>query len=287
MWNIKRFTEKLHTDGCVMALGGFDGAHVGHKTLFARAKAYGLPVGVMTIAGGKGCPLFTVEERRNAFARLGLDFALELDFDEIREMTANDFARRLAKETSSVAFLCGEDFRFGYLAQGTPETLKVYTGLPVERVELVKVDGEKVSATKVKNLLSAGDTAGANALLGEPFFLLGNVEKDRGVGKSLGFPTANVRYPKGKFPLKTGVYETRVEMDGKAYSAVTNFGARPTFSDESVWTETHLIGFDGDLYGREIRVEFLRYLRPIEKFDGVEQLKEQLHFDVDRVKKGE
>ena len=269
-----------------MALGGFDGAHVGHKTLFARAKAYGLPVGVMTITGGKGCPLFTVQERRNVFARLGVDFALELCFDEIREMSAEDFARRLAKETSSVAFLCGEDFRFGYQAQGTFETLHAYTGLPVERVELVKVAGEKVSATKVKTLLSAGDTAGANALLGEPFFLLGTVEKDRGVGKSLGFPTANVRYPKEKFPLRKGVYETRAEVDGKTYPAVTNFGARPTFLDESVWTETHLIGFDGDLYGREIRVEFLRYLRPIRKFDGADDLKAQLRADVERARKG-
>lgn len=266
-----------------MLLGGFDGAHVGHKSLFVRAREYGLPVGVMTIFGGKGKPLFTARERRRAFRRLGVDFALELDFDEIRPLSAEAFGKRLAEETSPKAFLCGEDFRFGYLAQGTPETLQEDTRVRVEKIELVKVAGEKVSATKIKALLENGDAAGAESLLGEPFFLLGKVEKDRGVGKTIGFPTANIRYPEEKFPLKKGVYETRVEVDGRAYRAITNFGARPTFLDDSVWTETHLIGFDGDLYGRELRIEFKRYLRAIRKFDGAEDLKTQLEEDVRRV----
>jgi riboflavin kinase/FMN adenylyltransferase len=148
-------------------------------------------------------------------------------------------------------------------------------------------DGEKVGATMIKRLLLQGDLEKANAVLGENFFLLGEVFKDRGVGKTLGFPTANIRYPKEKFPLKQGVYQTRFWVDGKAYDGLTNYGARPTFDNEDVLTETYLDGFSGDLYGKKCKVEFIRFLRDVQKFDSVEGLKEQLNKDVRRVKTGD
>ncbi len=267
-----------------MLLGGFDGLHVGHRRLLSRAQASGLPVGVMTIVGGKEGALFTPAEREDIFRRSGVDFAFELPFSEIKDLSPENFAEVLRSEFSPKLFVCGEDFRFGAGAKGTPSTLKEGGQVCVEVLPLLEMAGEKVSSRTVKRLLKEGEVARANELLGEPFFLLGEVQSDRKVGRTIGFPTANIAYPQEKFPLKKGVYETRVKLDGKVYEGITNYGARPTFEDASVWTETYLDGFRGDLYGKTLKVEFLRFLREIVKFDGVEELKRQLEYDIRRVR---
>jgi riboflavin kinase/FMN adenylyltransferase len=283
------FTNKRNNGvGAVLLLGGFDGLHVGHKQLLARAKSFGLPVGVMSIFGGKsGESLFSQDERLDIFRRVDADFAFALPFEKIKNLSATEFIEILQKEYAPKAFVCGEDFRFGYQAQGTPQTLKALGQVCVEVHEIVMQDGEKVGATMIKRLLLQGEIEKANAALGENFFLLGEVFKDREIGKTLGFPTANIRYPKEKFPLKQGVYQTRFWVDGKAYDGLTNYGARPTFDNEDVLTETYLDGFSGDLYGKKCKVEFIRFLRDVQKFDSVEGLKEQLNKDVRRVKTGD
>ena len=267
-----------------MLLGGFDGLHVGHKKLLSRARSYGLPVGIMTIIGGKtGESLFTSEERRIIFKSAGVDFVFELPFLEIKSIPHTDFAALLIGKFPVKAFVCGDDFRFGAGAIGNPEMLKASTQVCVDVEELVKVNGEKVSASRLKTLLVNGDVEPANTLLGEEFFLSGKVFEDRKVGRTLGFPTANIEYPKDKFPLKQGVYETRVTIDGKEYKGITNYGSRPTFLNMATLTETHLLGFSGDLYGRELTVRFRRFLREIQKFDTPNALKAQLKTDIRRV----
>jgi riboflavin kinase/FMN adenylyltransferase len=282
------FTENFDFRApCAMLLGGFDGMHEGHRKLLERAKGYGLPVGAMTIGGGKNSKnLFTFEEREEIFSRLGVDFAFELPFSEIRDLPPEQFVSLLRDNFDPKAYVCGEDFRFGKMAAGTPELLKRIGQGSVDVEKLVLVDGVKVSSSEIKKLLEEGNALQAARLLGEPFFLRGEVVKDRQVGRTIGFPTANILYPTDKFPLKKGVYEARAEIDGRAYKGIVNFGARPTFDDEKVLTETYLDGFSGDLYGRVIDVEFIRYLRDIQKFDGIEQLKTQLTTDIERVKKG-
>lgn len=268
-----------------MLLGGFDGLHIGHRRLVSHALSYSLPVGAMTIVGGKERGnLFTFLEREEIFRAAGVDFLFELPFEEIKSLTPQEFLSLLEREFFPRGYVCGEDFRFGKGALGNAQTLKEHTQVRVDCLPLVETDGQKVSATAVKNLLCLGETEKANALLGEPFFLIGKVEKDRQVGRRIGFPTANIPYPIGKYPLKEGVYETRVTVDGKEYRCITNFGARPTFEDEKVVTETYLDGFSGDLYGRELKVEFLRYLRPVQKFATADDLKAQLTKDIKRVR---
>ncbi len=270
---------------CVMLIGGFDGLHAGHKKLLARAKSFSLPVGIMTIVGGKeGKGLFTASERKAIFKAAGIDFVFELPFAEIRDMTGEAFAGLLREEFSPKAFICGDDFRFGKGAVGTPETLKRATHVSVEVEKLLLVDGEKVSSSTVKNLLSDGEIERANALLADEFFLTGEVVKDREVGRTMGFPTANILYPEEKYPLKKGVYETRVNLGGKTYKGITNYGARPTFNNDRVLTETYLDGFEGDLYGRTLTVRFVRFLREIEKFADAAALKTQLQEDIRRVR---
>ena len=272
---------------CALLLGGFDGVHIGHRVLVEKAKRTLLPVGIMTIGGGKGgADLFTFPEREEIFSSLGIDFVFELPFAEIRDMSPASFADLLTAEFFPEVFLCGRDFRFGRDAAGTPDFLQGYTGVRTDVSALFGADGKKVSATAVKELLKSGDAEGAARLLGESFFLSGEVIEDRHVGRKMGFPTANILYPEGKFPLKRAVYEARVRLDGRDYKCISNFGARPTFSDDRVLTETYLDGFDGDLYGRMLTVRFVRFLRDIEKFDGAAALKRQLETDIERVRRG-
>jgi riboflavin kinase/FMN adenylyltransferase len=268
-------------------LGGFDGLHIGHRQLLARAKSLALPVGVMTIVGGKGLPIFTTEEREEIFSSLGADFAFELPFDEIKGLSPETFVGLLKENFNVQAFVCGDDFRFGKNALGTPETLKAYGQVRVEVEKLISVDGEKVSSKTVKTLLELGDIEKANELLGERFFLIGEVEKDRQVGRTLGFPTANIRYPNGKFSIKKGVYAGEAEIGGVLYKGIINYGARPTFQNGDVWTETYFDGFDGDLYGKRLKIRFAKFLREIKKFDGVEALKAQLTRDIRSIREND
>ena len=153
--------------------------------------------------------------------------------------------------------------------------------------KLITIDGEKISSTKIKAHLASGQAEKANELLGEEFFLLGTVVRDRGVGRTLGFPTANIAYPKEKYPIKQGVYETRVCVDGKDYQAITNYGNRPTFQSDAIVTETYLDGFSGELYGKELKIRFIRRLREIKKFQTVEALRAQLKEDIRRVREND
>jgi riboflavin kinase/FMN adenylyltransferase len=264
----------------VVTLGGFDGAHIGHKILIERAKATKRTVGMMTISGGKeGKSLFTDEEKESIFRALGVDFVLALEFDKIKGLTPEEFILYLEKECDAKAFVCGEDFRFGRGATGSPLTVKEM-GRTVFVENILYDGGEKVGATLIKRCLESGEIEKANALLGFEFFLDGEVVKDRGVGRKIGFPTANIFYPETKFPIRKGVYETRVFIDGKEYKGITNYGTRPTFNDELLTTETHLISYTGTLYGKKLRVRFVRRLRDVQRFESEKRLIEQLEKDV-------
>ncbi len=289
MLKIIPLTQQLNMEnGCVMLLGGFDGLHVGHKQLVARAKTYNLPIGIMTIFRGKSEQgLFTFLERERIFLQAGIDFVIELPFEQIKDLSPEQFIKLLMTECNVKAFICGDDFRFGKNAAGNAETIKRAVQVCVETVNLVQINGEKASSTVVKKYLKDGNVQAANDILGEEFFLIGEVIKDRGVGKTIGFPTANILYPTDKFPLKQGVYETRVCIDGKAYKAITNYGARPTFDENTVRTETYIDGFDGDLYGQTLQIFFVKFLRENQKFESVEALKKQLQTDIKGVRKND
>ena len=268
-----------------MLLGGFDGLHVGHRKLLARAKESGFSVGMMTMSGVKAeNSLFTLSEREEIFKKAGVDFVFELPFADVKDLSPSEFLSLLEKEFSPNLFVCGSDFRFGKQALGTPQNIKEGTHVCVEVLDLVEIEGIKVSSSRIKELLAEGYIPSSNLLLGHPFFLMGEVYEDRKIGRTIGFPTANIAYPQEKFPLKKGVYETRVEVDGVVYKGITNFGARPTFGNGEVLTETHLLDFTGSLYGRLLRVEFIRYLRAVQRFDDVEQLKIQLEKDSRQVR---
>lgn len=272
--------------GSVLLFGGFDGLHAGHKKLLETAKKYRLPIGITTIFGCKNSDtVFTAEERREIFKNAGFAFVCETTFEDIKDVQAETFAETLKTAYNVKNFVCGKDFRFGKGATGTPETLGKTSRVDVE--EILTQDGEKISSTAVKKYLADGDIEKVNSLLGDKFFLIGEVVEGRQVGRKLGFPTANIAYPQGKFALKKGVYETRVTLDGKTYFAITNYGERPTFDNGQVLTETYIDGYTGNLYATKIKVEFVRFLREITKFNCVDDLCTQLEEDIRRVREND
>lgn len=270
---------------CALLLGGFDGFHLGHGALLNAAKKTGLPVGLTAISGGKtGSDIFTLSEREVIFERAGFSFVWEIEFTkEFKNTSAEEFLHGLFERIPAKAVFCGEDFRFGKGACGTPELLKEFAPCPVYVLPLEKANGEKISASRLKELVGRGRIEELNALLPYGYLISGVVEHGREVGRGLGFPTANISFGKGKHWLSDGVYGGRVETNTGSFPSVINIGARPTFGVEEKKVEAYLKGFSGDLYGTTVRVFPTEFLRPIQKFSSEEELKNQLKKDIQRI----
>lgn len=186
--------------------------------------------------------------------------------------------------------MSGKDFRFGAGAKGKASTLKSYADDEDNSVWYVAVKDvafgdEKVSTTRIKDLIEAGDVATAAQMLGRNYFVRGVVDKGAERGASvLGFPTVNVKYPEKKVEVKQGVYSVLCEIDGQEYKGIANYGPRPTFGDDSVALEAYLDDFSGDAYGKEVCIKFVAYLRDIVQFASTEELKAQLETDLRAIK---
>lgn len=296
-------TDARSEEPCALLFGGFDGLHLGHRALLDRAKKSGLPVGITSIFGGKGKELFTKSEREFLFARNGLRFLLEFPFTEaFKETSAEDFLRAIFSRLDVRLAVCGEDFRFGKGAAGTPALLKASAPCPVAVMPVVRSDYmraetegarmRKISATVCKKHLKAGEIALLNSCLsGEgvafcdsAYFVAGTVEHGRQVGRQYGFPTLNLSVPEEKLLPPDGVYGGLAATPAGDFPTVVNIGARPTFGVKERKIEAYLLGFSGDLYGAAVRVYPISFFRPIEKFSSAQALQEQLARDVARLK---
>ncbi|MBR2970455.1 MAG: riboflavin biosynthesis protein RibF [Clostridia bacterium] len=274
-----------------VALGFFDSVHIGHRQLLKanaeHAAHNGMTAAVHTFCNDLGeffgsKQLYGFDERKELLTKNGAEMIIADDFDR-KFMTKRgiEFLDELTSKCDIGAFFCGYDYSFGVNAECNANDLAQYASKKDIRCEILPpftVDGKKVSTTWIKESLLAGDLDRANSLLGEPFFVRGKVVKGRGVGRAFGYPTANVSY--GGFLPKQGVYKTLVSFDGKQYVAVTNVGTKPTFDESSVTIEPMLIDFSGDLYGKELTVRFIKYLRPIIKFADGNELNKQIQKDV-------
>ncbi len=282
----------------MVAIGAFDGLHRGHQALLAevrlRAAALGCAPAVVSFEplprayfSKQPLPrLSSMREKLQGFAAAGMAHALLLRFnDALTAMSAEDFVRRALVQRLAVREVwVGGDFRFGHGRAGDVallERMGVGLGFAAHAMPPVLLEGERVSASRVRQLLGAGDFAGAAALLGRPFVIDGKVEYGNQLGRTLGFPTANVHLRERVSPVH-GIFAVRVGLgEGEcSWPGVASLGVRPTVNQVSQpLLETHLFDFEGDLYGRRMAVEFVAKLRDEQKFHDLDALKAQMDHD--------
>ena len=279
---------------CVLALGFFDGVHLGHGGLLKKtrevANRLGLPAAALTfdthpdtlVFGAKVPLLNTPEERKYLMQSLyGIDQVLTLHFDRVTmEQPWQEFVRKtLVQKYRAAHVVCGHDYRFGAGGRGTPEKLAeecARLGLGFDCIPEIRLEGQTVSSTLIRSLLEGGETAKAVRFLGHPHILTGTVISGRHLGRTLGIPTANLSVSEGILVPKFGVYAARAVFDGQTRPAVVNIGVRPTVDGHTVTVEPWILDFDGDLYGHTLRLELTDFLRPEQKFASLEALKAEV-----------
>ena len=283
----------------VIALGFFDGVHLGHGALLRRAaeeaKKRGCESAVFTfdrppkeVITGIPCPLInSPEDRAELVKRLyGIDEMIMVPFDDEMRTTPWDrfMTDILVGRYGAVHLVAGHDHHFGHRNQGSPELLKekcAELGLGCDIIPAVTLDGVTVSSTHIRKLLEEGDVETARAFLGHPHVLTQTVGHGRQLGRTIGIPTANLVAPPHVLLPKRGVYAAKITLpDGRAFGGVTNVGVRPTVNNgQDVTVEPWILDFDGDLYGQAIRVEFYRRLRDERKFESLDALRSQIETD--------
>lgn len=284
--------QKLNIGSCVLALGFFDGVHIAHRDLLSKARevarARGLKLGIFTFGSSGNIKadvqrLYDDEEKAELFEALGADFVVYADFSRLAGSSPEDFVKRtLCGELGCQVCVAGFNFRFGKGAAADSARLAaLMTEAGGEAIILdeITADGITLSATLIRGLITSGRIEEANGYLGAPYYIKGRVLHGRSDGRKLGFPTANIKIDVSKITPKAGVYRTAVLVDGRIYSAVSNIGTCPTFEGTETRLEAHLIDFDGDLYGKEIRVYLLGYLREEKRFESLDELKMQINID--------
>ena len=279
-----------------VTVGKFDGFHLGHRSLLSavlKEKERGLASCVITFSTAVDTGrkvIYTKEEQRKLCESMGIDVLAEYPLDEsMREMTAEQFvAEILCKKLQAKVIVAGEDFRFGKGREGDVALLRALEetyGYRTVCVPKVTEESVRISSTGIRGLLAEGKVAEANELLGRPYAVFGEVLHGKKLGRTLGFPTMNL-IPSGEKLLPVyGVYVTRTKADGQWFDGITNIGLRPTVdSDEQVSVETHLFSYEGDLYGKQVEVQFLTFLRPERKFPDVDSLQGAMKEDVKNAK---
>ena len=282
----------------VLALGNFDGVHAAHQFLLLRAARLGRECGYRSAAWcfappssvylGEVAQLSVLEEKLEMFARCGLDYACLADFPSLRDLSPDDFIDKVLKQNGGAErIVCGFHFRFGRRGAGDVHLLREAFGkdcvdvlppicLPLDGVETVD------SASAVRTSLLGGDVYSATRLLGRPYSLTMPVVHGKALGRTIGIPTINQNVPEGKLMPMSGIYVTRVWIDGGAHIGVTNVGRRPTVDqlDAPINCETHILDIDRDLYEKTIKIEFLCRLRDEKKFDSLDELKTTVLNDI-------
>ena len=296
-WDGRLDDRRPADSGCVLTVGNYDGVHLGHqhmiRVLKDRAAELGCASTVLVFEPSSkefidpaGAPprLTRWREKYLALAALGVDRLVTLRFDDaVRAMSPLCFVEKLLVADLNVRHVVvGDDFRYGAKAEGTIHSLRAAGashGFGVEQVDAFIVDGVRVSSTAIRERLELGDCAGAARLLGHRYRMIGRVAYGERLGRTLGFPTANLRLMRRKSPL-WGILAVRVHgIDMQPLNGVASLGTRPTVNGVEPLLEVHVFDFQGDLYGRAIEVEFIAKLRDELKFDSVELMQVQMKVD--------
>lgn len=288
---IKKYTGP----GTVTALGSFDALHRGHTAIIRKAAelaAHGgyllavqffrIPPGGFNADGTLEC-VNTPERRLAILNSLGVDLVIEEKFtDDFKNTDYRSFVTDYIQSRYNAMSVCaGYNYRFGRHAEGDADKLRSECeslGIGVYIQPCVTMNSE-VSSSEIRRLIKDGRVDTAAEYMSRHYSMSGTVVRGRQVGRTYGFPTANINTPQGIVIPKPGVYKTEVFLNSKPYTAITNIGAKPTFSVSDINIETHIIGYDGDLYGKKLEIEFCRRLRDIHTFKSRDELKQQLEKD--------
>ena len=283
----------------IFALGFFDGVHLGHQALLAEcvrmAKAMDCETAAVTFERHPQSlfraavpPLLsTLNDRFRLLLRYGIDHVYPFPVTaQVMGKRWEDFLLELM-ESGAVGFVCGDDFRFGSRGEGTAEKLRAFCRerkLPCIVIPEQTLDGVRISSSYIRRQIESGDMATAVRYLGHGHMLTGTVVTGRRLGHKLGFPTANIELPEGVIVPRHGVYACYAYVGKMRYMAVCNVGSRPTVQGHQVRTETWLLDFAGDLYGQAVTLEFLYFLRPEQRFESVDVLKEAVLSDAENTR---
>jgi riboflavin kinase/FMN adenylyltransferase len=285
----------------LLTIGVFDGVHLGHKYLISQLKEHArqqnLLSGVVTfrqhplevlVPETRLPHLTSVAEKVNLLKNEGVDAVITLSFTpELAQLSAGQFVGLLKKYLRMRGLVIGPDFALGRNREGDADTLRTLgqdMDFSVTVVPPVRINGEVVSSTVVRSALVNGDMKKVISLIGRSFSLQGRVTSGASRGLELGFPTANLEIDPTQTLPAEGVYATWAYIDGKAYQSMTNIGKRPTFDDKGRTVETYILNYQGNLYGRELKIDIIERLRGEKRFDTVEELKKQIAEDVKRGK---
>lgn len=289
-------TGTISREGTSLALGNFDGLHIGHARVIASAveRAGRAEPAVLLFTShpqaflsGKTPPhLLTPSLRSQELRRMGIRQEWYLSFRQVRAMSPADFFREiLCGELHARALSCGYNYRFGAQGAGDVSTLRRLCdgmGMALSVVGCERYAGEPVSSSRIRLAVAQGRIADADRMLGRPFSYDFQVVSGDRRGRLLGFPTINQFFPSDYAVPQFGVYASRARVRGRYYPAMTNIGVRPTIGTESMRSETCILGFSGDLYGRQVEVGLLEYLRPEQKFRDLNALTAQMNRDAAR-----
>ena len=283
----------------IYALGFFDGVHLGHQALLNACRDLAQQLGCGTAAitfdahpkslFSEDLPglISTTHDREFLLRFYGIEHIHIFPVSqEVMSTPWGDFLELLLLQ-GAAGFVCGDDFRFGCRGEGNAEKLQTFCavrGLPCIIVPEQMLRGKRISSSLIRGMIESGEMESATRYLGHPYVLTGQVLHGQKLGRTLGVPTANLTIPVGITVPKFGVYACRAIVSGNSFPAVANIGIRPTVSGSGITVEPWILDFEGDLYGKEIRLEFYRFLRPEIKFSDLSALKNQIHDDAEQTR---
>ena len=285
----------------IVALGTFDGCHYAHQRVlgeaFYMAKAKGVKSLVYTFYespktsfGTSLGSVFTFEEKIKAFQKTGIDYLAVDSFFDVKEMSANDFFQNvLIDKLNAVGATCGYNYKFGKQRMGDGQLLSTLfsekVGGSVKICDKIEINNQVVSSTLLRSLVQNGEVEQLYNL-GTRYSIYSMVESGKKLGRTIGFPTINQKIPQDKVIPRKGVYITECEIGEDVYPAISNVGVRPSVESScEINVETHIIGYDGMLYGSYVRVNFYKFLREEQRFNNLDELKVQISCDTEEAKK--
>lgn len=281
----------LNSDTAI-SIGKFETIHIGHQSLIdeiVSKKKKNVTAVVISVKTNENT-LFTFQERYMIFEKMGVDVLIEIDINKIKNYTPYDFVKNILIDKIKLKYLCcGEDFRFGINRSGNINSLKDFSAkFKFELITkgIVKLKGENVSSSKIKEHYKEGNIEKVNEMLRHTVFLYGEVINGNKIGRTIGVPTANVKWPETKILPPRGVYAVKVSVRGKMYYGIANIGIKPTIGNYTEpLIEVNIFNFDEDIYGEKIYIHLISFVRSERKFKSIEELERTLKSDVYKVKK--